>query len=513
MKLERCFTVRDGDVEQAERLRRLYREQVEEALDGLDLVLTPTLPIVPPPLGRGAGPGDLDVREALIRFTYPFSSLGWPALALPCGEADGLPGLAPDRGPGRRGRARARCGAPAGADADLKLRGATADEGRVMIAVRRLLLLAVFGVLGLALTGVAEARIDRPAVTPQGLKAFLLRTDEPVKHEFDRTPSFAWVPVRGAHPVRIRAGDQQVVHGELDRLVERERRVRCADDHDDGSRDDAPPRRRRPPSWRSSTRTCARRRSPSISRLPWITGSPYALYAHVRAITSKGPTSWSAPVRLQHPLVEHPEEPQEPASRPRPLVAGRGRDGVPGVALRSQDDIHDDHERRRCARPVHLPPHEPFFTGSIKFRVRAQRALYGEAVSGLPATTWGPWSPVYTDVQPPLSLGDAQRRRHDVRCHSRTRRPALAHALTPGFAFGGDSGGPLDYNGGAPAELFRVYIATDEDCVNIVYRGADRRQPGLCTPHDRAARAARLTQTLLATREATPRAWRPKVRP
>ena len=30
----------------------------------------------------------------------------------------------------------------------------------------------------------------------------------------------------------------------------------------------------------------------------------------------------------------------------------------------------------------------------------------------------------------------------------------------------------MDYNGGAPAEFFRVYIATDEDCVNIVYRGA-----------------------------------------
>ena len=88
VKVERCLRVRDDDVRRGTALREEYAERVAEAVAGVDLVLTPTLPCVAPAVGAG-GTGDLAVREALIRFTYPFSALGWPALALPCGAGEG----------------------------------------------------------------------------------------------------------------------------------------------------------------------------------------------------------------------------------------------------------------------------------------------------------------------------------------------------------------------------------------------------------------------------------------
>ena len=87
-KLERCLDVTDGEVEAARRARVEYRERCEEALAGVDLLLTPTIGFVAP----AADADELTIRERGIRFTYPFDSLGWPALALPCGPAEhGLP--------------------------------------------------------------------------------------------------------------------------------------------------------------------------------------------------------------------------------------------------------------------------------------------------------------------------------------------------------------------------------------------------------------------------------------
>ena len=115
-------------------------------------------------------------------------------------------------------------------------------------------------------------------------------------------------------------------------------------------------------------------------------------------------------------------------------------------------------------------------------------------------------------MQPPLSLGTLG----DVAAVSDVQSDSsagLAHALTPGFVFGGDSGGPMDFNGGAPAELFRVYVATDEDCVNIVYRGAIVGSPAYAPRTDRAAPAAERTHSRSRWRGGTPSTMAPREKP
>jgi aspartyl-tRNA(Asn)/glutamyl-tRNA(Gln) amidotransferase subunit A len=79
----------------ARRRGTLATEEFDRALHGVDVLLTPTLPITATEIGqREVSIGDYkeSVRSALTRFTGPTDLTGHPSLSMPCGAtASGLP--------------------------------------------------------------------------------------------------------------------------------------------------------------------------------------------------------------------------------------------------------------------------------------------------------------------------------------------------------------------------------------------------------------------------------------
>lgn len=267
---------------------------------------------------------------------------------------------------------------------------------------------------------------------PAGLKGFLLRADEPAKNVFPRTPSFAWKPVDGAIRYEFQLSTSSVF---------RENGIVFTDE----------------------TLT-----SPAASvplTLPWITGSPYSLYARVRAVNEKTITRWSKPFGFNLRWETQPKPlPSYPGLlRWTPVEGARGYQvwfiDIPKIVT-VNTNVVDERE---------------FFTfhqgtqwiSNVRWRIRALRWIENKTVNGLPPVSYGPWSPVYSSVNPPFAVGAAGLTATASDVVAKGGSNDSAHRLMPAFVYSGNQAA-----GGTTAELYRVYVFTDRDCINPVFKGA-----------------------------------------
>jgi hypothetical protein len=318
---------------------------------------------------------------------------------------------------------------------------------------------AAVGVAGAA-PGAATA-LPRPT----GLKAFLLKPSEAPARVFPRTPSFAWNPVKGAARYEFQLAttgaftDGSVVWSNVDPRTELAPGVEPEADSTaaPATNQNLPPQLKQ-------------LRAPEIAldvALPWITGEPFSLYARVRAVLHQGATRWSSPFGFN---VRWPSAPS-----PLPTVPGLLRwspvDGATGYEVWIYGAKRTFFTTSNVAdlRELYTFHQSPAWTGTVHWRIRAQRAVYGQAANGLPAVSYGPWSGVLTDANPAFVAGGPLTLTTVLSDVQSTPGNARLHLLTPAFAWSGTVGSASGI--GISAELYRVYVATDRDCVNVVFRG------------------------------------------
>ncbi|MGH3372556.1 MAG: hypothetical protein ACRDPR_21425, partial [Nocardioidaceae bacterium] len=317
----------------------------------------------------------------------------------------------------------------------------------------------------------AAAKEAGPPTAPKSLHGFLLRPNESVAHTFSRTPAFAWTPVRSAMCYELelatsRTFDESTIAwantsaGARSGAVCRSVTI-TAPAAPSGSDDEAG-------QAEGVVKTRVRPiRIPAASldvSLPWFTGTPFALYAHVRAVTTRGPTAWSKPFGFN---MRWEDTPVPQLARPG-LVRWAPVEGATAYDVWYPDirKVLRTHTNVADLRELYTFHLDKGWWSTVRWRVRAVRQVVGAIPNGLPAVSYGPWSPVYATTNPDWSSGQLQvRTALSDQVSSGTK--AAGHQLMPALTFTGDLG--LD---GRDYRLFRFYAFTDRDCVNAVYRGS-----------------------------------------
>jgi hypothetical protein len=311
----------------------------------------------------------------------------------------------------------------------------------------------LLSLLALALAALVTGSAHAGALSqPTGLHGFLLRADEPAADgdSFARTPSFAWDPVPGAIGYEFQLSTSNTF----------------------SSRDNAADN-----GIFFDTNTLT---SPVIAPplvLPWITGSPHSLYARVRATTPDGVTPWSADYGFD----------LQPAGAPTPLPTSapgllrwtpvEGADAYQvwlvdmpnppgGKIVKTRTNVLDERE-------LYTFHQSQAWIGSLRWRVRAVRSVEGGTPSNLfPVSSYSQWSPIYRSTNPapadgPLQLGSTI---SDVIENGTASKAQHPHKLMPAFTWSGNQV-TLPNGTTVKAELFRVELFSDRQCLNMVYAG------------------------------------------
>jgi hypothetical protein len=181
-------------------------------------------------------------------------------------------------------------------------------------------------------------------------------------------------------------------------------------------------------------------------------------------VTTRGATPWSKPFGFN---VRWESTPVPLTSKPGLVrwapVEGATAYDVWYPDIRKVVRTHTNVADQRELYTFHL---EDSWWQLVRWRVRPVRQVVGALPNGLPAVSYGPWSPTYATTNPAWAAGKLQVRAALSDAVSADGK-AASHELMPGMTFSGDTG-----TDGREYRLFRAYAFTDRDCVNAVFRGS-----------------------------------------